>query len=36
MRPQKAKKPAKPYSDFSLFAHSRGQWAKRVAGKIRY
>lgn len=29
-------KPEKPTPDFPLFAHRNGQWAKKVAGKIRY
>lgn len=29
-------KPQKPYPGFPLYAHSSGQWAKKVAGKIKY
>src|SRR3990167_10262691 len=29
-------KPRKPHPDFPLYAHRRGQWAKKVRGKVRY
>ena len=29
-------KPSKPSPDFPLFAHSNGQWAKKVKGRLRY
>lgn len=29
-------RPQKPYPDFPLYAHSTGQWAKKVGGKIKY
>ena len=29
-------KPSKPSPDFPLFAHSNGQWAKKVKGRMRY
>ena len=27
-------KPAKPYSEFTLFAHQNVQWAKKTKGKL--
>jgi integrase len=30
------KKPAKPTPDFPLFAHSNGQWAKKIDNKMHY
>ena len=29
-------KPLKPTSDYPLFAHNNGQWAKKIKGKLRY
>jgi len=29
-------RPRKPHPGFPLYAHSRGQWAKKIKGKIRY
>ena len=29
-------KPGKPYEGYPLFAHSSGQWARKINGKLRY
>lgn len=32
----KKNKPDKPYDEFPLFAHSNGQWTKKIKGKLWY
>ena len=29
-------KPSKPYTDYPLYAHSNGQWAKKIRGRVHY
>jgi len=32
----RGRRPAKPYPDYPLYAHSNGQWAKKIAGRVHY
>ena len=32
----KGDRPEKPHPDFPLYAHSNGQWAKKIVGKVYY